>query len=87
MQYDLSMTLDETRNGATNSEFNLYREFASVYRQLELPDLMQVPSENMDELNEQTRQLDRRLRQWLKKESVDLNEFQNLEELKRWLQS
>jgi hypothetical protein len=87
LQYDLSMTLEETRRAAAHDEFNLYDEFSTVYREVGLPDLMQVPSADMDELAAQAGSLDSRLRQWLQKESVSLNEFRDLEELRQWLRS
>ena len=81
LQHELSMMLSQTGPGPGRRDFNLYREFASAYRRLGFPDLLQGMSAGPDDLAQQTRLLDERLRQWLRSESVDLCEFETLEEL------
>ena len=81
LQSDVTMFLSETRDGPGQGDFNLYSEFASRYRELEFPDLMESCSGPLDQLADQTRLLDERLRRWLRQKSVDLCEIRTLEEL------
>ena len=46
---------------------------------------MKLASGPLDELADQTRLFDERLREWLHEQSVELCEFRNLEELERAL--
>lgn len=82
-QSDLSLMLNELESGADFSEFNLYAEFAHLYRQLGFPDLMQATSGDLHTLSEQTRLLDQRLRRWLHDHSVDLCEFETQEQFEQ----
>jgi len=81
LQHELTMMLSQTGPGPGRRDFNLYREFASPYRGLGFPDLLLGTAAGLDDLAQQTRLLDERLRQWLRGESVDLGEFETLEEL------
>ena len=81
LQYEVTMTLSEIHVGPGHGDFNLYSEFASQYRELEFPDLMESCSGPLDELADQTRLLDENLRRWLRQISVDLSEIRTLEEL------
>ena len=85
LQFDVAMTLSGTHDGPGHGNFNLYHEFATRYRELEFPDLMESSSGPLDELADQTRLLDERLRRWLRQNSVDLCEFRTLEELQESL--
>ena len=85
LQYEVTMITSETHVGPAQRDFNLYSEFASQYRELELPDLMKSCSGPLDELADQTRLLDEHLRRWLQQRSVDLSEFRTLEELRQSL--
>jgi predicted nucleotidyltransferase len=85
LQDDVTMMLSQTRQGADHSDFNLYSEFASAYRELALPDLMEFSSGPLDELAGQTTLFDERLRWWLREQSVDLCEYRTLEELRESL--
>ena len=87
-QYDLSAMLGELRDGAgTHPDFNLYSECAAFYRELGLPELMHsdFAAGDLDGLSKQAGLLDRRIRQWLGEQSVDLSEFETLEEFERSL--
>ena len=85
LQFDVTMMLSQTKNGAGHKDFNLYSEFASLYRELGFPDLMKFTSVGLDTLAEQAMLLDERLRRWLCEQSVDLCEIRTLEELKESL--
>ncbi len=85
LQTDVSCMLEATKAGAANTDFNLCGELTAGYRELGLPDLMEIPPEELDELAQQTQALDARLREWLREQSVDLNEFASLEDFKRSL--
>jgi hypothetical protein len=84
-QYDLSLMLNNMQNGANYSNFNLYSEFATSYRQLGFPDLMQATSGDFSKLAEETRLLDKKMRKWLQEQSVDLCEFKTLDEFEHSL--
>lgn len=83
IQSDLSLMLSALHSTSDNSDFNLYSEFALVYRQLGLPDLMQVAAADLPEMAEQARLLDDRVREWLRGQSVSLCEFATLAEFER----
>jgi len=85
VQCDLSAMLNETRNSTGHMDFNLYSEIASIYRQLDLPDLMQCTFRDLPRLDKQARLLDVRIRDWLREQSVSLCEFESLEEFERSL--
>jgi len=82
-QSDLSLMLNSLQHGTDYSDFNWYSEFASLYRQLGFPDLMQATRGDLPALAGQARLLDERLRQWLREQSVDLCEFETLGEFER----
>lgn len=84
-QYDLSLMLSELRDGAGQGDFNLYSEFASLYREIGMPELMWFAGGDLDELTRQADRLDGRIRQWLTEQSVNLREFATLEEFERSL--
>jgi hypothetical protein len=83
VQYDLSLMLNNLQNSADHSNFNLYGEFAPLYRQLDFPDLMQNTSGDSLVLADRAKLLDDRVRQWLSEQSIDLCEFETLEEFER----
>ena len=85
LQFDLTMMIGDTRDGPGHGEFNVYSEFASPYWECRFPNLMELSSGPLDELADQTRLLDERLRSWLCEQSVDLCEFGTLEDLKQSL--
>lgn len=85
LQHDLTMMLSQAMGRTGHREFNLYSEFASAYRELGFPDLMEFSSGPLGELAEQARLLDERLRRWLADQSVDLCEFRTLEEFRESL--
>ena len=84
LQFDVAMMLSGTRDGPGHGNFNLYDEFATRYRELEFPDLMESCSGPLDELADQTRLLDERLRAgcdrtlWTCVRSGPLRSFGNL---------
>ncbi len=84
-QVDLSRMLNQLQSGAGHSDFNLYSEFASRYRQLGFPDLMWATSGDLPAVAEQAKLLDEKARQWLRAQSVSLCEFETLEEFERSL--
>jgi hypothetical protein len=86
-QFDQSIMLSVLRSGAGHGDFNLYGEFASLYREIGLPDLMRITGADLTELASQTRAFDARIREWLKEQSVGLSEFVTLEELDRSLKN
>lgn len=85
LQSDVTLMLNQTAEGIGNSDFNLYSEFDSVYRELGFPDLMKFASGKLEELGEQAKLFDERLRRFLGEQSVDLCEIQTLDELKNFL--
>jgi predicted nucleotidyltransferase len=82
-QFELSMMFNELHGHTAHSNFNLYSEFASPYRQLGFPDLMRSPAGDLSQLADQVRLLDSQLRQWLQEQSVELCEFETTEEFER----
>jgi predicted nucleotidyltransferase len=81
LQSDVTLMLNQTAEGIGHSDFNLYSEFDSVYRELGFPDLMKFASGKLEDLGEQARLFDERLRRFLGEQSVDLCEIQTLDEL------
>jgi len=86
LQSDLSGMLDDTLHVAGHSEWNLYAEFGQAYRELGLPDLMQIPPEQTVTMKDEVALLDEHLRHWLCEQSVGLNEFNSMEQLERYLE-
>jgi len=86
VQYDVSLMLAALR-GAGWSDFHLYSEFAGLYRELHLPELMQCRCEDFGELARQGRLLDVGMRQWLAEQSIGLNEFESIQELEESLRA
>ena len=85
LQSELSSMLAQTERGAGDSAFNLYSELSSVYRQLDLPDLMQFSPEQSEALASQAKLLDEKLRQWLREHAIGLQEFGSVEQFRRSL--
>ncbi len=86
LQSDLTLMLSQTVEGSSHSDFNLHSELDSVYRELGFPDLMKFTSGGLEELSEQARLFDKRLRRFLGDQFVDLCEVQTLDELRQSLQ-
>ena len=86
LQYEVTTILSEIHAGPGHGDFNLYSEFASQYRELDFPDLMESCSGPLDKLADQTRLLDEHLRRWLLQRSASLCEFRTLEDLRDSLQ-
>ncbi len=84
-QYDLSLMLNRLDHAGDPANFNLYTEFASGYRSLELPDLLQSPLTDLPALAAQTQLLDEKLRHWLGAQGVNLGEFETVEDFARSL--
>ena len=82
LQHDVTTMLSETALGPRHGGFNRCSEFASRYREVGFPDLMQFTSGPQDELAAQTRSLDERRRRYLREQFVDLCEFGSLEEFR-----
>lgn len=85
IQSELSMMLNSLHSNARVSDADLYSEFASLYRRLDFPDLMQTSCTDLPRLADQARLLDQQLRQWLQEQSVKLCEFETLDEFERSL--
>jgi hypothetical protein len=83
-QYDVSAMLADVR-GEAHSDFNLYHEFAALYRQIGLPELMRSPARGFAELEEGVGLFDERMREWLGTQSVGLQEYATIEELEHSL--
>lgn len=84
-QCEVSLMLASLRNEAGYCDFNLYSEYAHLYRQIGLPDLMRHPADDPSGLARQADLFDFRVRQWLCDQSVGLNSFDTLEEFERSL--
>jgi predicted nucleotidyltransferase len=81
LQHELSMMLNEVTPGAGRPGFNLYHEFATAYGELGFPDLLALTSGSLNDLAQQAKLWDERLRRWLRDESVGLCEYESLEKL------
>jgi predicted nucleotidyltransferase len=86
LQSEVTLMLNQTAQGMGHSAFNLYCEFDSVYRELGFPDLMKFASGKLEELGEQARLFDEKLRRFLGDQSVDLCEINTLDEVRQFLQ-
>jgi hypothetical protein len=86
LQHDVTLTLNRTTDGIGDSDFNLYSELAAVFRELQFPDLLKFASSSLQELSEQAKLFDERLRWFLREHSVDLCEFKTLDEIEQSLQ-
>lgn len=84
-QYDLSLMLNQLRNPSDPADFNLYSEFAYLYRHLDLPDLLHLPLTDLPALAEQAKLLDKKLRQWLQTQAIPISEFASVDDLARSL--
>jgi predicted nucleotidyltransferase len=85
VQSDVTSMLSQTRDGPRCGDFSLYGESASAYHEIGLPDLMELSSGPLDNLADQSRVFDERLRGWLRERSVGLCEFRTIEELRQSL--
>ncbi|MHB0935814.1 MAG: nucleotidyltransferase domain-containing protein [Armatimonadota bacterium] len=85
-QYDVSQVLAEFRGGGSHPNFNRYSEFSDPYREIDLPDLLSCPPDDLPALAEQAGAFDARVRQWFCEQSSELHEFMTLEEFERSLQ-
>jgi hypothetical protein len=86
LQSEFTMILNQDTTGTGHSDFNLYNEFASKFREAEFPDLMKFSTGSLKMLAEQARRFDEMLRMFLTEQSVDLCEITSLEELNHSLQ-
>jgi hypothetical protein len=85
LQSELAMMISRTINGAGHKDFNQYEDLASDYRKIGFPDLMTLASGPVAEMAIHARRLDARLREWLREQSVDLCEYQCIEDLEQAL--
>ncbi len=85
LQTELTMMLSNTQDGVGYGHCVLYEEFSSLYRQLGFPDLLATSSASLNELADQARLLDEKLRTWLHSQSVDLCEYATMEEFEQSL--
>jgi hypothetical protein len=86
LQQDITLTLNRTTEGIGDSDFNLFSELAVMFREFQFPDLMKFTSSSLQELSDQTKLFDERLRWFLREQSVDLCEFKTLDEFEGSLQ-
>ncbi len=86
LQSDVTLMLNQTAEGISHSDFNLYCEFDSMYSELGFPDLMKFASGDLKELSEQAKLFDEKFRHFLEDQSVDLCEINTIDELRQSLQ-
>ncbi|MFC1850645.1 hypothetical protein ACFL27_10675 [candidate division CSSED10-310 bacterium] len=82
LQHDVTATLYQTTAGVGHSDFNLYSELATMFREFNFPDLMKITSSSLEDLAEQARLFDERFRWFLSEHLVDLCEIKTLDELR-----
>jgi hypothetical protein len=85
LQTEMAAMLGRIGSGPGHPEFNLHSEYASRYREQGFPDLLEPPPESLSELAGRAQTLDGRLRGWLRERSVDLCEFETIEQLRNAL--
>ena len=83
-QFDLSLMLSDLDPGSGQADFNLYGEYAGLYRRIGLPELMAAAGD-MDGLAAGARQFDERIAPWLQSRGVDLQQYPSLEAFERSL--
>jgi hypothetical protein len=86
LQHDVTLTLNQTTESVGHSDFNIYSELDTMFREIQFPDLMKFATSSLKELGEQAKLFDERLRWFLSEQSVDLCEIKTLDELRETLQ-
>ena len=86
LQTEVTLMLNRTAEGVNHSDFNLYGELDSGFRELGFPDLMRITSGDLEELEQRVRLFDEKLRCFLEDHSVDLCEINTLDELRQSLE-
>ena len=81
LQSDLSSMLDEAVSGKGREDRSMYGDVGQAYREVGLPDLLQIPPDQPGTMRERVGLLDDRLRKWLSEHSVCLNEYDSLDQL------
>lgn len=84
-QYDLSLMLGGLHNSVGYSDFNLYSECAGSYRKIGLPEFISHSGGDFDALAEQAKAFDQRIRQWLRNQAVNLEEYDTVADLEQSL--
>lgn len=88
IQADISRMLAEISNCAgIHPDINFLSEYTPLYSEIDLPDLMDGDFSNLQAIAEQASQFDSRLRHWLREQSVELNEYDTVEEFAESLTS
>ncbi|MEZ4869075.1 MAG: nucleotidyltransferase domain-containing protein [Caldilineaceae bacterium] len=85
LQTDVTMMLSQSTTDVVDSNFNLYNEFATHYRERGFPDLIQAAAGDLTALERQARRFDETLRQFLATQGVALCEFHTVAELTQFL--
>ena len=79
--------MNKVEQGFYGADFNLLGEYVGGYEKAGLPDLLTPASQgNLEELAEQTRLLDEKVREWFESHSIKLGILQSEDELRRFLQ-
>jgi hypothetical protein len=82
LQDEVSLFMEQAVKGVSYSDFNLYSEYATHYRQLGFPELMHhTANGDTTLLAEQAERLDQAIREWLHSESINLNILETLADL------
>jgi hypothetical protein len=86
LQDEVSLFMEQASKGVHYAEFNLYSEYATQYRQLGIPELMQyVASDDAALLAKQAERFDQAIRKWLHSKSIPLNILAGVEELQPFM--
>jgi hypothetical protein len=86
LQELLCQIMNKVERGFYGSAFNLLGEYTGGYERAGFPDLLTPASQgNLDELAQQTRLLDEKVRQWFESHSVELGILESEDELRLFL--
>jgi predicted nucleotidyltransferase len=84
VQDELSLLLGATRSGVGYGDFNRYEEYGDLFEREGFPDLLSAV-DDLPRLARRARALDEAFREWLAARGVDPQVFDDLEELRSWL--
>jgi hypothetical protein len=86
LQDEVSLSMEQVLKGVDYFDFNLYSEYATHYRQLGIPELIQYTANGEAALlAAQAERFDQAIREWLHCEAIPLNILESVEALQPFM--
>ncbi|MCF7920084.1 MAG: nucleotidyltransferase domain-containing protein [Candidatus Cloacimonetes bacterium] len=83
LQTEVALTMSQITDAIGNTEFNLFSELTSMFDEYKFPDLMSNSYPDLAELKKKAILFDIKLRRFLQENSVELCEYNTLEEFSK----